>query len=107
MILSDFTYNLQVQNCTLLFYVRMIFPLKKQSYKARWITDYFFVLTGAFILAAGFVFFITPHKIVPGGVYGIAIVVHYLTVGVFVLAQWHSNRPVWFGIEHTPYLGRN
>ena len=36
------------------------------------------IVVGAFILAAGFVFFITPHKIVPGGVYGISIVLHYL-----------------------------
>lgn len=92
MILSVFTYNLQVQNCTLLFYVRMIFPLKKQTFKARWITDYFFVLAGAFILAAGFVFFITPHKIVPGGVYGIAIVVHYLTAGLF--SFWPNGIPI-------------
>jgi len=31
-------------------------------------------------------FFITPYKIVPGGVYGIAIVIHYLTKGVFAFA---------------------
>lgn len=29
-------------------------------------------------MAAGYVFFITPYKIVPGGVYGICIVMHYL-----------------------------
>lgn len=29
-------------------------------------------------MAAGFVFFITPHRIVPGGVYGIGIVLHHL-----------------------------
>jgi uncharacterized membrane-anchored protein YitT (DUF2179 family) len=33
---------------------------------------------GAFILATSFVLFITPYKIVPGGVYGISIVMHYL-----------------------------
>jgi uncharacterized membrane-anchored protein YitT (DUF2179 family) len=33
---------------------------------------------GAFILASSFVLFITPYKIVPGGVYGISIVLHYL-----------------------------
>lgn len=34
-------------------------------------------------MATGYVFFITPHKIVPGGVYGISIVIHYLTEGIF------------------------
>ena len=44
---------------------------------------------GSFILAAGFVLFITPYKIVPGGVYGISIVLHYLfntPVGMVALA---------------------
>lgn len=41
-------------------------------------------------MAAGFVFFITPHKIVPGGVFGISIVLHYLIgtpVGVMGLVM--------------------
>jgi len=29
-------------------------------------------------MAAGFVFFITPHKLAPGGVYGVSIVLHHL-----------------------------
>ena len=37
-------------------------------------------------------FFITPHRIVPGGVYGIAIVVHYLTPGVF--SFWPDGIPI-------------
>lgn len=40
-------------------------------------------MIGAFILASGFVFFIDPHRIAPGGVYGIGIVLHYLTEGLF------------------------
>lgn len=46
-------------------------------------------MVGAFILAAGFVLFITPYKIVPGGVYGISIVLHHLfgtPVGLVALA---------------------
>jgi uncharacterized membrane-anchored protein YitT (DUF2179 family) len=46
-------------------------------------------LFGSFILAAGFVLFITPYKIVPGGVYGISIVLHHLfgtPVGLMALA---------------------
>lgn len=34
-------------------------------------------------MAAGYVFFISPYKIVPGGVFGISIVIHYLTEGLF------------------------
>ena len=40
-------------------------------------------------MAAGFVFFITPYKIVPGGVYGISIVLHHMfgtPVGLVALA---------------------
>lgn len=40
-------------------------------------------------MASGFVLFITPYKIVPGGVYGISIVLHYLLgtpVGMMALA---------------------
>jgi uncharacterized membrane-anchored protein YitT (DUF2179 family) len=36
------------------------------------------IILGAFIMASGFVLFITPYKIVPGGVYGISIVLHHL-----------------------------
>ncbi len=36
------------------------------------------VLLGCTILAAGFVFFINPYNIVPGGVYGASIVLHNL-----------------------------
>ncbi len=47
------------------------------------------ILIGAFIMASGFVLFITPYKIVPGGVYGISIVLHYILgtpVGMMALA---------------------
>ena len=47
------------------------------------------IIIGAFIMASGFAFFITPYKIVPGGVYGISIVLHYLIgtpVGLMALA---------------------
>lgn len=65
---------------------------KDKIFTANWFKEYFFIVTGAFILALGFVYFITPHRIVPGGVYGIAIVVHYLTPGVF--SFWPDGIPV-------------
>ena len=36
------------------------------------------ILLGCTIMAAGFVFFINPYNIVPGGVYGASIVLHNL-----------------------------
>jgi uncharacterized membrane-anchored protein YitT (DUF2179 family) len=59
---------------------------KEKLFSWTWIKSWSFVLVGSFILAAGFVYFITPYKIVPGGVYGISIVIHYLTKGVFDFA---------------------
>lgn len=56
----------------------MAFLIKEKRFSWKWILNYLMIVVGAFILAAGFVFFITPHKIVPGGVYGISIVLHYL-----------------------------
>ena len=67
----------------------MAFLIKEKRFSWKWIANYLMILAGAFILAAGFVFFITPHKIVPGGVYGISIVLHYLIgtpVGAMALA---------------------
>ncbi len=56
----------------------MAFLIKEKAFSLKWVINYLMIIAGAFILAAGFVFFITPHKIVPGGVYGISIVLHYL-----------------------------
>lgn len=70
----------------------MAFLTKDKLFSKKWFIDYLFIVLGSFILAVGFVFFITPHKIVPGGVYGIAIVVHYLTEGVF--SFWPEGIPI-------------
>jgi len=70
----------------------MTFLANDKIFSKKWIKDYSFILIGSFILAAGFVYFVTPHKIVPGGVYGIAIVVHYLTEGVF--SFWPNGIPI-------------
>lgn len=70
----------------------MSYLSKDKIFSRKWITDYLFIIIGSFILATSFVFFITPHKIVPGGVYGISIVVHYLTAGMF--SFWPDGIPV-------------
>ncbi len=70
----------------------MSFIPKVKLFSRKWFFDYTLILLGSFILAVGFVFFITPHRIVPGGVYGIAIVVHYLTKGMF--SFWPEGVPI-------------
>lgn len=49
------------------------------------VTDYTLIVIGAFFQALSYVLFLAPYKIVPGGVYGIAIVLHYVTKGMFPL----------------------
>ncbi|PLX04320.1 MAG: YitT family protein [Marinilabiliales bacterium] len=62
---------------------------KDKLFSWKWIKSYSLIIVGAFIMASGFVLFITPYKIVPGGVYGISIVLHYIfgtPVGLMALA---------------------
>lgn len=61
----------------------MTYIKKEKLFSAEWFKNYSLIILGSLILAAGYVFFITPYKIVPGGVLGISIVIHYLTEGVF------------------------
>ncbi len=61
----------------------MAFVSKEKLFTKRWFIAYSQILTGTFIMAIGFVFFISPYKFAPGGVYGISIVIHHLTVGLF------------------------
>lgn len=64
----------------------------EKIFSKKWFVSYSLIVIGSIILAAGFVFFISPYKIVPGGVYGIAIVIHYLTEGMFAWAP--SGLPI-------------
>jgi len=66
----------------------MTYVTKEKLFSKEWFKAYALILVGAFILAAGFVLFIDPHRIAPGGVYGIGIIVHYLTQGLF---SWAPN----------------
>lgn len=47
------------------------------------LADYSFIVVGAFLQALSYVLFIAPYKIVPGGVYGVSIVLHHVTKGMF------------------------
>ena len=63
----------------------------QKVFSTRWFIDYGLITLGSFIMAVGYVFFITPHKIVPGGVYGLGIIVHYLSKG---MALWPDGFPI-------------
>ena len=47
------------------------------------VADYTLIVIGAFLQALSYVLFLAPYKIVPGGVYGISIVIHYVTKDLF------------------------
>jgi uncharacterized membrane-anchored protein YitT (DUF2179 family) len=68
----------------------MAFLTKEKIFSMAWFKDYSLILLGTFIMSAGFVFFISPYKLVPGGVYGIAIMIHHilgLPIGIVGLAM--------------------
>ena len=69
----------------------MTFLTPEKISAKRWFIDYSLITAGSFIMATGFVFFITPHKIVPGGIYGLGIIVHFLTKG---MAFWNEGFPI-------------
>lgn len=56
----------------------MAFVTKEKFLSIEWFKVYSLILIGTFIMAAGFVLFISPYKLAPGGVYGIAIILHHL-----------------------------
>ena len=56
----------------------MAFIINEKLFSRKWFYSYSLIILGSFILAAGFVFFINPYHIVPGGVFGIGIAVHHL-----------------------------
>jgi uncharacterized membrane-anchored protein YitT (DUF2179 family) len=55
--------------------LRLVYD-KRFSWK--WFRNYGLLISGALIMACGYVFFLVPHKIVPGGVYGLSIVLHHI-----------------------------
>lgn len=48
------------------------------------VVSWIYVFVGSVVLSAGFVLFMNPYRIVPGGVYGTGIVLHYLFPSVQV-----------------------
>ena len=67
----------------------MSFVTKEKLFSLDWFKVYSLILLGTFIMSAGFVFFISPYKMAPGGVYGVAIILHHmfgLPIGMVGLA---------------------
>ncbi len=65
-------------------------PTKEKIFSAKWFRAILLILAGTFIMAAGYVYFISFYKLAPGGVYGIAIVLHHLfglPIGLMALAM--------------------
>lgn len=56
----------------------MAFVQNERLFSAKWFKAYALIIVGAFIMAAGYVYFINPYKIVPGGIYGISIMLHHI-----------------------------
>jgi len=56
----------------------MGYTTKEKLFSAAWFRVWAFIISGTFIMATGFVLFISPYKLAPGGVYGIAIILHHM-----------------------------
>jgi len=59
--------------------------------------DYLAIIFGAFIMASGIAIFLVDAKVVPGGVSGLAMAIHYLTGDRFPvgLMMWIFNIPLY------------
>lgn len=53
------------------------FLSKEKPFSRKWLKAYGLIVSGTLILSMGYVLFIIPYKIVPGGIYGISILLHY------------------------------
>ncbi len=61
----------------------------EKLFSARWFKSYLQIAIGTFLVSVGYVMFISPDKIVPGGIYGISIMLHYMLgtpIGMTALA---------------------
>jgi len=56
----------------------MSYVTKDKMFSKSWVKAWSFIVVGTFIMAVGFVFFISPYRLAPGGVYGIAIILHHM-----------------------------
>ncbi|MDE6482809.1 MAG: YitT family protein [Rikenellaceae bacterium] len=70
--------------------IENILPPRAVPFSRKWLVQWGQIILGSFILALAFVLFINPYDIVPGGVYGLGIILHSIfpdiQVGTFGLA---------------------
>ncbi|MDL2252250.1 YitT family protein [Odoribacter sp. OttesenSCG-928-J03] len=67
----------------------------EKLYSAQWFQTYALLVLGAFVLAMGYTFFMTPYKIIPGGIYGISTILHYKLGFPIGLSSLCFNLPLW------------
>ncbi len=51
---------------------------KEKLFSGKWFRSYIYIIIGTFLVSVGYVLFISPNKVVPGGIYGISIMLHHL-----------------------------
>lgn len=75
-----------VLGCPILLALNMnsIQEFCKPATRFSWWADWFLIIVGCLFVATGFVFFINPYNLVPGGIYGLSIVIHNLLPSVQV-----------------------
>ncbi len=81
----------------------MTFISKEKNFSRSWFVSYGLIITGAFIMASGYVLFVSPYKFVPGGVYGIGIILYHLLGFPIGLTGLALNIPLM--IIGVKYLG--
>jgi uncharacterized membrane-anchored protein YitT (DUF2179 family) len=68
--------------------------LKERPFSREWFVTYALLAGGAFVLAFGYSCFMAPYRIVPGGIYGISIVLHHTWGFPIGLAALCFNLPL-------------
>jgi uncharacterized membrane-anchored protein YitT (DUF2179 family) len=63
-------------------------------FSKKWFRSYAYIVVGTFIMSLGYVYFINPYKIVPGGVYGISIMIHHLMGSPIGVTALFFNIPI-------------
>ncbi len=72
-----------------------VLPNKEKVFSLTWLRTYATLILGSLILATGYTFFMTPYKIVPGGIYGISTILHYKLGFPIGMAALCFNLPLW------------
>lgn len=77
---------------------------KEKIFSAYWFQTYATLFLGALVIATGYTFFMTPYKIVPGGIYGISTILNHKLGFPIGMAALCFNLPL--GLLGIKLLGR-